>query len=231
MESEPVHGILVGEWKLLPERVALHQPTATLVVADLHVGYCRERSLRGDAVPVPTLEEELAPLLRAWNREKPQRLVIAGDLVEKARPDLVQALGDWFLRSGIRMEGLVLGNHDGTKNRWPMPLLAEGHLVGRHAIWHQHPELPGPVVHGHEHPALALPGLGLVPCFLLSDQRLILAAYSQDASGGNIFRRKDVDELRAMRCLAVAGNRVEDLGTVGEVEAHLVGRKRARNNR
>lgn len=231
MVTNSPQSVELGEWKLLPERVALHLPTGTLIAADLHVGYGRERTLRGDAVPIPSLEDELGPLLAAWIREKPNRLVIAGDLVEKARPDLLAALGEWFSRSGIRLEGLIRGNHDGAKSRWPLPLLPEGFLVGRHAIWHQHPGTPDAVVHGHEHPAVALPSLGMVPCFLLDEQRLILAAYSQDASGGNILRRKDIDELRAMRCVAVAGRRVENLGTVRELEAHLGQASKTRKKR
>ncbi len=231
MAIDSPKSVELGEWKLLPERVALHLPTGTLIAADLHVGYGRERTLRGDAVPIPSLEDELGSLLAAWSREKPNRLVIAGDLVEKARPDLLSALAEWFSRSGIRLEGLVRGNHDGGKSRWPLPLLPEGFLVGRHAICHEYPGTPGPVVHGHEHPAVALPGLGLVPCFLLDERRLVLAAYSQDATGGNILRRKDIDELREMQCLAVAGTRVENLGTVLELEAHLGAPRRTRNKR
>ena len=231
MEMEAGNSVVLGEWRLLPERVALHQPTGTLVVADLHVGYCRERTLRGDAVPVPAIDAEMAPLLRAWNREKARGLVIAGDLVEKSRPDLIQALGNWLECSGIRMEGLVRGNHDGAKSTWDFPILPDGHPVGRHSIWHQYPRISEPLVHGHEHPALPLLGLGLVPCFLFSEQRLILPAYSQDAAGGNIFRRKDIQELRAMRCVAVAGKRVEELGTVEEIEKNLLGQRWSRKKR
>lgn len=225
MKDPAPHSIEIGEWKLLPERMALHLGTGSLVVADLHLGYSRERANRGDAVPVPTLDEELAPLRAAWRREQPNSLIFAGDLVEKARTDLARAAGAWLQQEGIRVAGLVRGNHDGHRVSWPFPVLPDGHPLGRYQIWHHWPNTRIPVVHGHEHPALPLPGLGLVPCFLLDESRLVLPAYSCDAAGGNIFRRKDLPDIRSMNCLAVAGTRVENLSTVGDLEKALVSRK------
>ncbi|MBY0233221.1 MAG: hypothetical protein K2W96_28395, partial [Gemmataceae bacterium] len=68
-----------GEWELSPARFALHLPTRTAVVADLHLGYGRVRHRGGDAVPAPTIAEEMAPLAGV------ERLLVAGDLFEDGR--------------------------------------------------------------------------------------------------------------------------------------------------
>lgn len=221
----------IGPWRFLPERMVLHVPTGTLVVADLHLGYSRERANRGDAVPIPSLREELAPLLTVWLREKPESILIAGDLVEKPRLDLIQAIGDWRQNNSVSIRGLVTGNHDGKGKKWPFPVFPEGFHLGETLVIHAPDSKPinnRPILHGHEHPAVPLPGLGLIPCFLVGESRLILPAYSRDASGGNVFRRKDWLEVESMTCLAIAGQAVENLGTLTGLKNCLIP---ARNTR
>ena len=71
-----------GDWLLTPTRVAVHLPTATAVLSDLHLGYAEARRGNGDAVPVADLEDILAPLQAILSRLAVRRLVIAGDLFE-----------------------------------------------------------------------------------------------------------------------------------------------------
>ena len=68
------------DWWLLPERLALHEPTATAVIADVHLGYSAIRRRLGDAIPLPGMAATLAPLARAAATHRIDRLVVAGDL-------------------------------------------------------------------------------------------------------------------------------------------------------
>src|SRR3954468_10555678 len=84
-----------ADWILTPYRAAIHTPTATAVVADLHLGYSRTRQGGGDAVPCGGLQETMADLTLLFQQFAPRRLIIAGDLLEHGR---VCALADEFLR-------------------------------------------------------------------------------------------------------------------------------------
>ena len=44
--------ILRHDWLLTPARVAIHTPTRTAVLADLHLGYAEARHRTGEAVPL-----------------------------------------------------------------------------------------------------------------------------------------------------------------------------------
>ena len=76
---------VLDDWLLTPARAAIHVPTATAVVADLHLGYDRIRRRSGDAVPVRRVADELAALGAELGKQKVSRLVIAGDLFEDGR--------------------------------------------------------------------------------------------------------------------------------------------------
>ena len=49
------------EWLLMPQRVAVHLPTATAVLSDLHLGYNEARRRDGEAVPPADLTLSGAP--------------------------------------------------------------------------------------------------------------------------------------------------------------------------
>src|SRR5262245_10632239 len=71
------------EWLLTPQRIAVHEPTSTAVIADLHLGYCEARRQGGDSVPLLGVDDLLAPLHVGMSETGARRLVIAGDLFEK----------------------------------------------------------------------------------------------------------------------------------------------------
>src|SRR5205085_3477429 len=101
------------DWLLTPERAALHLPTGTAVVADLHLGYDQVRRRGGEAVPAVGLEEALAALGAVVFRHDVRRLVIAGDLFEDGRcAGQAAELLNWLAAAGVELVGLVPGNHD-----------------------------------------------------------------------------------------------------------------------
>src|SRR5262245_407184 len=172
-----------GDWLLTPARAAILGDTA--VVADLHLGYGRVRRQRGEAVPVPTVAEELEPLARVVREYWVRRIVVAGDLFEDGRSRPEDEVLAWLEANAVEMT-VVPGNHDrglrGSRLR-----VVEGVEVGGWHVVHGDGELPaGRVVQGHEHPWLRWrPGVE-GPCYLVRDDHLVLPAYSADAAGGNV---------------------------------------------
>src|SRR4051812_49041620 len=115
---------MMREWLLTPERVAIYAAEATAVLADLHLGYAQARQRSGEAVPLRSLDEILAPLGRVVARHEVRQVVIAGDLFEEAyRPDLAAELGAWLKAAKVEFVGLVPGNHDrGLERNLDLPL-------------------------------------------------------------------------------------------------------------
>src|SRR5262245_1679090 len=103
-------------WILSPEGAAIHAGERTAVVADVHLGYEWARGAAGDCVPAHSLEETVTRLAAVLARATIARLVVAGDLVESARPcgrtaaDL-RRLNDWLESRGVTLLALE-GNHD-----------------------------------------------------------------------------------------------------------------------
>ncbi|MBY0524140.1 MAG: metallophosphoesterase [Gemmataceae bacterium] len=212
---------VAGEWRLTPERVAVHRPTATAVVADLHLGYDQARQRRGEAVPGRSLENCLTALGAVVFHEEVRRLVIAGDLFEEGRSGAsnVAPLRKWLEDNAVELAGLVPGNHDRGLNDALQPVCNDGARIGRWLIVHGDGKLPpGPLVHGHFHPSLRLPGQAATPCFLVGTDRLVLPAFSADAAGGNVLKSR---RWKSFRCCAIAGDQVLDFGPLGDLGARM----------
>jgi putative SbcD/Mre11-related phosphoesterase len=231
---------VLNDWLLTAERVAVHRPTATAVVADLHLGYTEARRRAGEAVPEEQLDEQLSRLVRMMRSHGLRQLVIAGDLFEDGCCQ--QALKDfrnWLDRMGIELRAVIPGNHDAMVESLfeaGLAVHAEGIRLGGWQVIHGDGLTPGgPVVQGHEHPWLrwsppsrairprvfnrqnassAIDG----PCYLVSGERLILPAFSRDAAGVNVL---SVARWRSFRCYAIAADEVLDLGEVGTLRARL----------
>jgi metallophosphoesterase superfamily enzyme len=215
------------DWLLTPNRAAVHLPTATAVVADLHLGYGVARRRCGEAIPLPSLEQLLAPLTAL---PEARRLVIAGDLFEDGCDAALAAeFLDWTARVGLELAGIVPGNHDRSPGRVAavLPLCPEGVRLGEWLVVHGDGELPpGPVVHGHLHPCLRWKDLA-VPCYLVGPERIVLPAFSADARGASVLREARWGEFT---CHAIAEG-VFDLGPVAALTQGRQKRLRPRGGR
>jgi metallophosphoesterase superfamily enzyme len=140
-----------------------------------------------------------------------RRLVVAGDLFEDGRVAAEVALRPWLAEAGLELAGVVPGNHDrGLGDDWP--LLPNGFDLGGWRVVHGDGDLPaGRVVHGHFHPCVRWRGL-TAPCYLVSEERLILPAFSVEAAGVNVVGE---ERWRSYRCGVIAGEEVLDFGRVG----------------
>ncbi len=172
------------DWMLTPHRLALHLPTKTAVIADVHLGYAEARQRKGDAVPLTESQTLHEDLTQAWRAQPFARLVVAGDLFERrADADLLAPLLSWCRLHDVEFLGLTPGNHDrGLENVPELRIWPEGFEVGRWRIVHEPGTITDSWVCGHFHPCLRIQGRK-IPCYVIGANRLILPAFSRDAAG------------------------------------------------
>jgi metallophosphoesterase superfamily enzyme len=203
------------DWRLLPERIALHEPSATAVIADVHLGYHAARQQLGDAIPCRSVAEDMAPLIDAARRHRIDSVVVAGDLFERGF-DVVLA-GEFLsvlASAKIDFAGLVPGNHDRGigKSSAMLPVFPDGLDLGAwHIIHGDQPNSRGHTLMGHWHPATRWQRRK-VPCFLVQGHQLVLPAFSLDAAGVDV--KKDV-RWRGWTCCPIVHGKVICANTLG----------------
>ena len=104
-----------GERLILLAGKAIAWPrTASLIVADLHLG--KAASFRMSGIPVPeATATDLARLDEMLRVSRSQRLIVLGDFFHSAlgrQPEMMDAVADWCRQNASREIVLVPGNHD-----------------------------------------------------------------------------------------------------------------------
>lgn len=204
---------------LLPERALLWERTATLIVADAHLG--KAASFRAAALPMPggTTTGTLSRLSAALARTGARRLLLLGDFFH-ARSGragrTLAAIAEWRERHAGLEIVLVRGNHDrgagDPPREWRFDCHDEPWIEAPFAFRH-HPweEESGYVLAGHVHPTVSLAGPGRqrerLPCFLFGERTGILPAFG-DFTGGAAVRPRPGD-----RVYGVAGDEVVPIRT------------------
>ncbi len=218
---------MLREWKLLPERLALHLPSKTAVIADMHLGYVSARRRDGEAVPFFGEAERFDGLLGVMVAHGATELVIAGDAVESARAGL-EPLERWCRQlqaTGIGVH-LTPGNHDEALPLVPGLLVhAKGYSLGSWLVLHDAAmDDARMIVHGHLHPCLRTRRVpGETGCFLHTANRLILPAWCEHAAGVNVLGMWEWDQAE---CSAVVDDRVVNVGSVEKLRGKLSSRAR-----
>jgi len=204
--------IVHTDWLLTAQRVAIHVPTATAVVTDLHLGYSECRRRAGEAIPLLDTTQQLQPLGKVIKKHSVRRLVIAGDLFEAGfSPDVAKEFQQWPEGAGVKLTAIVPGNHDRDLTLWSEigPIAPGGFMLDPWCILHGNEKIPhGPVVHGHIHPAVRWHGKRL-PCYLIGPNRLVLPAFSLDAAGVNVANDPT---WRGYRWVAIQAGKLIDVG-------------------
>ena len=174
---------------LLPEKCIFLPESATLLVADVHIG--KAVSFRALGVPVPsgTTGETLAVLTSLVRRLALRRIVFLGDFLHSARshaPATMAAVAQWRdEHAGLELT-LVRGNHDDRAGDPPGQLdieavdepLMHGGLALCH---HPRPHAGAYVLAGHLHPCVNVSGRAhdwlRLPCFWFRPQVGVLPAF------------------------------------------------------
>ncbi len=183
---------LSPEISLAPGGAAWIPGHATVVIADVHLGYARAVRRRGGYLPTIEHPEEIAARVVSICRELgAARLVVAGDLRHSTRDadslelDDVAAFRATLLAAGaLSRVDLVAGNHDRGDAR-AVARITLGEIEIVHAPPASLPERW--TISGHLHPSTTLrdeTGAGMrVPCALVAGRLVVLPAFSEWAGG------------------------------------------------
>lgn len=176
---------------LLPEKAIMWQETATLIVADVHLGKVGHFRKAGIAIPKGMEQEDLAALSDLIREYTPSRIIFLGDLFHSD----MNNDWDWFvlwrdLFKDIDMI-LVRGNHDILHDKFYTELkfrlfdtLTEGPFLFSHEPL-TNEELPADqyAISGHIHPGVKLRGKGrqsvTLPCFHFGKRQAILPSFGK----------------------------------------------------
>lgn len=184
---------------LCPERAVYDPDSATLFVADAHLGKETVFHARGVAVPRGVSASTLARLTDLLQRHPARRLVFLGDLMharEAHSPEIIDAMRTWREAHAALEIVLISGNHDRHAGTPPASLGIEVHdepwLIGPWACCHYPMQTPGYYsLAGHEHPVFTVrAGADAVrlACFHFGADVGVLPAFG-DFTGGHPVRR------------------------------------------
>ncbi|HEV8594975.1 MAG TPA: metallophosphoesterase [Thermoplasmata archaeon] len=186
-----------------------------LAISDLHLGYEGAMQEAGVAIPRRQKGVMLERLDRLLSRYAPERVIVNGDFKHEFSRNLeeewkdVQDVLDFLCKRTVPV--LVRGNHD----NYLMQILTKKGLdlhrkveLGGFTFVHGHddPGVSGPLVLGHEHPAVKLRDeLGAVisvPAFVVLEDLVLLPAFSPLALGVDVTERPKMSPLLADRDLS-----------------------------
>lgn len=190
---------------LLAGRAAWLPATATLLVADLHLGKAATFRQQGIPVPEGSAQEDLRRLAQLVRDTAARRLIVLGDLFH-ARSGCTERVFEEFATTRGSLTGteviLVVGNHDRSVGRLPPALgidfcirsLDEPPLHFVHDAATPLPDLDHDrdcfTIAGHLHPTLSLraPSGDRIAdrCFVADASTLVLPAFGSFTGGHRV---------------------------------------------
>lgn len=228
---------ILPDVRVTSDRCLLLEGGRTAVIGDLHLGY--ETSLESEGVFLPRVNTDTIrdSLNRIISRYEPERMVLLGDVKHDFRRSNREASDE--ILSVVRllneaMETLVIkGNHD----NYIQNILAEKGMlavdyvdIAGFRLEHGHVDSGyRPVIIGHEHPAVKIPGSGgeKIHCFVLArkEKVLIIPPFSPMSLGSDLLTEGTAmsPALRGFdaSCAEIYGVSelgIMELGTLSELE-------------
>ena len=201
--TPPDAGRTEADVALLPGRAAFLPASATLLVADLHLGKAATFRKAGIPVPEGSAQADLTRLARLVAETSARRLVIVGDLFH-AKSGCTDRVFAEFAATRRQFVGteviLVIGNHDRTLGKVPptlgldacVPRLAEPpfHFIHEPATPLTGPDHAGFTISGHLHPTVSIrsPGGDRIAdrCFVAEAAALVLPAFGSFTGGHRV---------------------------------------------
>lgn len=206
---------------LLADHALYWHDTATLLVADVHLGKGAALRRLGFAVPGGNSRDDLARLSALIAAQSPRRLVILGDLFHAALgaddAALIAAFAA-FRAQHARLDIVAIrGNHDRKTAAPPATLNVDWRdtLYDPPFVFAHEPDadVRGYVLAGHLHPTLRLRGAGdaaRLPVFWFGRRVGVLPSFGS-LTGGAV-----ISPARGDRCVAVTPDGLVDLSTFPE---------------
>lgn len=174
---------------LTNQRALFWESEKTLVLSDLHIGKTAHFRKAGIPIPSTILERDLERLQQLIDQFNVKTVLTVGDLFHAGNNTDIESFQTFIkLNAPITFE-LIKGNHDRLKNSFyeNMGIIVyKTHKdVGRFRFVHDEKHCDEDVfcISGHTHPGVTIRGKGKIaiklPCFEVSDHRLILPAFSE----------------------------------------------------
>ena len=228
---------ILPDVRVTSDRCLLLEGGRTAVIGDLHLGY--ETSLEDEGMFLPRVNTGTIrdALNRIISRYEPERMVLLGDVKHDFRRSKRES-SDEILRI-VRLlneatETLVIkGNHD----NYIQNVLEEENMtavdyadIAGFRLEHGHVDTGRrPVVIGHEHPAVRIPGSGgeKIHCFVLAREEgvLVIPPFSPMSLGSDLLTEGTVmsPALRGSKVgnaeiYGVSDLGIMDLGTLSDLE-------------
>jgi DNA ligase-associated metallophosphoesterase len=195
-----IHHISGQSFRLLPEKAFIWEETATLILADLHLGKITHFRKAGIGLPHQAEQENLAQLSHLILNEQVDRVMILGDLFHSHINEQWPIFKDFLKKFAPLPFVLVKGNHDilhksayAADNLTIYPdTLEEGPFCFSH---HPQKDAERYNIHGHIHPSVLLRGAGLqslkLPCFHFGAQHLVVPAFGVFTGTAKIEPKKE----------------------------------------
>ncbi|KAA0004546.1 MAG: metallophosphoesterase [Thermoplasmata archaeon] len=222
------------------DRYCIYMPEEnTVIISDLHLGY--EGVLRMEGVAMPRYQEKviIEKLENIIEEYDPEKIIVNGDFKHNFGRNLRQ---EWqevgnVLNTLRRKREVILirGNHDNflktIASKFDVRMVNK-YDMGSIVFAHGHRDFEGDKkVIAHEHPSIKLRdkvGATIsLPCYLFSDEIIVMPAFSPLASGTDvssadaddylspILKRHNVDKFRV---LAISDAGLLDFSTVGNMK-------------
>jgi putative SbcD/Mre11-related phosphoesterase len=219
-------------------RAAWFPRERVLAVADLHLGYAWAHRLSGQLMPITPTNDTLARLQELQRDYEPREIIVLGDIVHRAMALAVleEEIRGLFNALSPRSQLVFLaGNHDRNLQKmldqWLLPIrLVPSREVGGHLLVHGDASISSTdasgkspeerrgvrIMMGHEHPAISI-GDGVTtsekcPCFLVSENVIVLPAFSHWAAGTNIraypFMSTIAQQAKFQCAVAIVGEKL-----------------------
>ena len=183
--------ILIAEnsLTLTNQRAFFWEAEKTLVLSDLHIGKTAHFRKAGIAIPAAVLENDLKRLDLLIYFFDTRTILIVGDLFHAENNTDIDRFKIWRETYAHKHFELIKGNHDRFKDAFyaemDISIFKTHKDVGALRFVHDetHCQDDKFCVSGHTHPGIVLKGRGKVrlklPCFEVSEKRLILPAFSE----------------------------------------------------
>lgn len=191
MSSTFTKNIQNQTWELLPEKAVFWKEKGTLIITDLHIGKSGHFRKSGIAAPSTINAKNLDRLANLIENLQPSILLILGDLFHsKANREWLE-FEEWLEGFDSLDIQLVTGNHDLLHQSFYESANITVHEtleIGDFLFIHDPGELSESgsssiIVAGHIHPGISIKGKGRqslrFPCFLFSDEKILLPAFGE----------------------------------------------------
>lgn len=174
---------------LTNQRALFWEAEKTLVVSDLHIGKTAHFRKAGIAIPSTILYNDLNRLQTLIDHFRAQTILVVGDLFHAENNSDIDQFQIFITDNSTINFELIKGNHDRLKHSFyeamGIEIFKTHKDVNQFRFVHdeQHCDAHTFCISGHTHPGVTIKGKGKVfiklPCYEVSEHRLILPAFSE----------------------------------------------------